>query len=94
MTARTGEGQRRRSRKEPLEVRLSLRVTFGDGPGEAVQMLDDQRVPLVGSVFENRDRILRAFSMQMLRAGVRQPMVIKEIFPAYRLLARLKPSVF
>lgn len=82
----------RRRRPEPLDVRLSLRFKFGDAPGESVQMIDDRRVPLVGSVFESRDRILRAFAMSMLKAGMLQPKVVAELFPAVRLLSRLRPG--
>ncbi len=92
MVAKTGSVKRRRREREPLEVRLSLRFTFGDEPGEHVQMIEDRQVPLVGSVFDNRDRILRSFAMLMLRAGMVQPKVISELFPAYRLLTRLRPS--
>lgn len=73
-------------------MRVSLRFIFGDEPGENVRMIDDRRVPLVGSLFENRDRILRSFAMLMLRAGMVQPKVIAEIFPAFRLFSRLRPS--
>lgn len=91
MVAKTG-GARRRRKAEPLEVRLSLRFTFGDEPDDCVQMLSDRRVPLVGSVFESRDRILRNFAMLMVRAGAMQPKVVAEIFPALRLLTRLRQS--
>lgn len=92
MVAKPRAVGRRRKPEEPLEVRVSLRFVFGDGPGESVRMIDDRRVPLVGSVFEHRDRILRSFAMLMLRAGVAQPKVIAEIFPAFRVFSRLRPS--
>lgn len=92
MVAKTRAASRRKRPQEPLEVRVSLRFVFGDEPGENVRMIDNRRVPLVGSVFENRDRILRSFTMLMLRAGMLQPKVVAEISPAFRLFSRLRPS--
>ena len=84
---------KRRSRRPPapetpLEVRLSLKVRFGEGTSETVTMIDDRRVPMVSSVFDNRDRILRAFTMLLLRASLSQPKVMREILPALRLLGK------
>ncbi len=79
---------RHQRQQEPLEVRVSLRFTFGDELGDSVQMIDDRRVPLVGSVFENRALILHSFTLLMLRAGIMQSKVIAEIIPAFRLLSR------
>ena len=66
------EGERRR-RKEPLEVILTVKFNFGDHPRDAVTLVDEQRVPLVGSVFENRDRIAREFMRLLVKGGARQP---------------------
>jgi hypothetical protein len=78
--------ERRRREREPLEVRMTMRFNFGDGPEEAVTVMDDRRVPMVGSVFESRDRILRAFTVLLLRSGMSQPKVAKELIPLLRLL--------
>ena len=59
---------RARSR-EPLEIDLTVKMNFGDRASEAVTLIDDRRVPLVGSVFENRDRIAREFVKLLVRAG-------------------------
>lgn len=82
--------KRRRTRVEdaPLEVRLSLKVRFGEGTGETVTLMDDRRVPMVNSVFDNRDRILRAFTTLLLRASLSQPKVMREILPALRLFGK------
>lgn len=77
----------RRRQREPLEVRLSMRVKFGDEPGEAITVMDDRRVPMVDSVFASRDRIVRAFMMMMVRAGAAQPKVARELLPIIRLLS-------
>lgn len=72
----------RRERQEPLEVRLSLGFRFGEEEDDRVTMLEDRSIPMVGSVFQYRDRIIRSFAMLMLRAGVSQPKVVAEILPA------------
>jgi len=66
-------GRARRRRKEPLDVVLTLKLNFGDSPGDALTLVEEQRVPLVGSVFENRDRIAREFLRLLLKASSRQP---------------------
>jgi hypothetical protein len=78
--------ERRRRAREPLEVRMTMRFNFGDTPEEAVTVMDDRRIPMVGSVFESRDRILRGFAALLVRAGMTQPKVAKELFPLLKLL--------
>ena len=78
--------ERRRRAQEPLEVRMTMRFNFGETPEEAVTVMNDRRVPLVGSVFESRDRILRAFTVLLVRTGMAQPKVAKELIPLLRLL--------
>lgn len=58
-----------RRRRDPLEVVLTFRMNFGEGPADALTLVDGRRVPLVGSVFENRDRIAREFVRLMVKAG-------------------------
>ena len=60
--------QRARNR-EPMEVELTVKMNFGDRPSEAVTLVDGRKVPLVGSVFENRDRIAREFVKLLVKAG-------------------------
>lgn len=81
----------RRERNEPLEVRLTLRYRFGSEPDDAVTVMDDRPVPMVESVFKNRDRILRALATTMIRAGASQPKVLKEMIPVLGLLKGRKP---
>ena len=69
---------RARSR-EPMEVVLTVKMNFGDRPSEAMTLIDERRVPLVGSVFENRDRIARAFVQLLIKAGARQPQVVRRL---------------
>ena len=78
--------ERRRKQREPLEVRLTMRFNFGDTPEDTVTVMDDRRVPMVGSVFESRDRIIRGFTMLLLKASAAQPKVARELIPLLRLL--------
>jgi hypothetical protein len=72
MIANTVARERRR-RKEPLEVVLTVKFNFGDHPHEALTLVQERRVPLVGSIFDNRDRIAREFLRLLVKAGARQP---------------------
>lgn len=80
----------RKGQQEPLEVRLSVTYKFGDAPEDAVKIMEDRSIPMVNSVFENRDRIMRGFVMGLLRAGASQPKVLREVFPAVKLLKKLR----
>lgn len=89
MIAKASDGKARRRRQEPLEVRLTFRINYGDTPAEAVTVMNDRRVPMVNSVFDNRDRIVRFLATSILRVGMAQPKVVREIFPALKLIRRL-----
>lgn len=75
-----------RARKEPLEIDLTVAFRFGDQPDDKVTMIDNRRVPLVGSVFDSRDLLLRNFVKLLLKAGLAQPRVLKELMPALNLI--------
>ena len=64
--------ERRRS-KQPMEVILTVKFNFGDHPRDAMTLVQERRVPLVGSIFDNRDRIAREFLRLLVKAGARQP---------------------
>lgn len=83
---------RKPRRQEPLEVKLSFRVRFGDAPDELVTVIDDSAIPMVNSVFQQRDRILRSFTMLLLRASFAQPKVVRELFPALKFLNKIRKS--
>lgn len=80
---------RHRRRNEPLEVKLTLRYRFGDEPDDTVTVMDDRAIPMVDSVFKNRDRIVRAFAMTLVRAGITKPKVVRELVPGLRLLRKV-----
>jgi hypothetical protein len=75
---------------EPLEVDLTVSFRFGDEPDDKVTMIDNRRVPMVGSVFEQRDAMVRNFVKLLLKAGLTQPKVLGEIVPALKLIRRKK----
>jgi hypothetical protein len=82
----------RRRKPDPLEVRMTLSFRFGDEAEDSVTVMNDRKLPMVGSVFQSRDRIVRAFAVLLVRTGMAQPKVLREIVPALNLLRRLRPS--
>ena len=68
-----------RRRKTPMEVTLTFKMNFGDTPADAVTLIDERKVPLVGSVFDNRDRIAREFVRLMLKAGAQQQRLMRSV---------------
>lgn len=87
------EPRTRRKLREPLDVRLTFKINFGESPADAVTVMHERRVPMVNSVFEHRDRIVRTFAMSLVRVGLAQPKVVREVFPAMKLLRKLKKAV-
>lgn len=79
---------RRKRAKQPIEVDLTVAFRFGDEPGDKVTVIDNRRVPMVGSVFDSRDAVVRGFVKLLLKAGLTQPRVLSEVLPAVRLLQR------
>ncbi len=83
MISKAGRSKRvARPRNEPLEVDLTVRFRFGDEPEDTVTPVDQRRVPMVNSVFKNRDRILRAFVALMFKAGLSSPKVVGQLLPS------------
>lgn len=85
-----------RSRKrEPLAVNVTLIVRTGSEPENQITILDDRKIPMVGSVFEYRNRIRRFFVSSLLRVAATSPAVYREIAPGVgalfsRAMARAK----
>jgi hypothetical protein len=71
-----------RREKKPLDIRLTMRVRFGEQPDEQVTVVNDRRLKLVGSVFQYRDRAINFLVYEVLRAGARQPKVYGGLAPA------------
>lgn len=95
MIAKAPEAPNKSPRKvrEPLDVRLTFKINFGETPADAVTVMNERRVPMVDSVFEHRDRIVRTFAMSLVRVGLAQPKVVREVFPAMKLLRKLKKTI-
>lgn len=72
----------RRREKKPLDVRLTMRVRFGEQPDEQVTVVNDRRLKLIGSAFQYRDRAINFLVYEVLRAGARQPRVYGGLAPA------------
>lgn len=73
---------------EPLEVDLTLSFRFGDAPEDKVTVIDNRRVPMVGSVFDAREVLMRQFVRLLAKAAISQPKVLGEIVPALKLIQR------
>ena len=58
-----------------------MRLRFGDAEDDRITMIERQKVPMVHSVFENRDRIVRQFVKLLVLGGVRSPRVVRELNP-------------
>jgi hypothetical protein len=80
------KSQRRRPR--PVDVQLTLKMNFGDKPADAITVIDNRRVPMVGSIFAYRDRIVRGFALLLVKTGLAQPKVARELFPVLKVLRR------
>ena len=77
-----------RRRPKPVDVQLTLKMNFGDSHDDAITVIDNRRVPMVGSVFSYRDRIVRAFALLLVKTGLAQPRVARELFPVLKLWKR------
>lgn len=71
-----------------MEIQLTVAFRFGDQPDDVVTVIDDRRIPLVDSVFDSRDAIVRNFVRLLLKAAVTQPKVLREIVPALKMVPR------
>lgn len=78
---------RRASRKrEPVDVRLTVAFRFGPEPEDHVTVMNDRSVPMVGTLFDSRDAIVRGFFKLLLKASAQQPKVAAELLPLIKLL--------
>ena len=75
---------RSRGRREPLDIQLTLKFNFGSEPADVITVMDNKNVPMVGSIFEHRDRLVRMFTTLLVKNSLSSPKVIRELFPALR----------
>lgn len=80
-------------KREPLAVNVTLVVRTGPEPENQFTLLDNRKIPMVGSVFEYRNRISRFFVSSLLRVAATSPSVYRELAPGLgALLGRVKTS--
>lgn len=58
-----------------------MAVRYGDEPDESLTVVDGRKVPMVGSVFEQRDRIVRGFGKVLLKTLSARPSLLREVIP-------------
>jgi len=75
-----------RPSRKPLDIKLTVAFRFGDEPGDRVTVMNDRSIPLVGTVFDSRDRIVRGFSKLLFKAAASRPKVATELMPVLKLL--------
>lgn len=70
---------RRRAKrdKEPLEVRLSFTIRTGNRDEDEYRLLRDKRVPMVGSVFQYRDKAARFLALSLMRVAAMNKSVLR-----------------
>ncbi len=83
-TART----RHKREEDPLDLRLTVAVRFGEEEDDRVVLLDDREIAMVGSIFRYRDRIARFMVTGLFRAAMLQPKVAARLLPGLRMLRR------
>ncbi len=81
MATRRKRGGSRGRKPEPLDVNLTVRFKFGEAPDDTLTMIDGRRVPMAGSLLDNRDRILRGFTRMLVKAATLQPKLARELWP-------------
>jgi len=81
MDETTSKAKSKSRQRKPLEVNLTVVVRTGVEEENIFTLLDNRRVPMVGSVFEYRDRIRRFFVSSLLRVATSSPAVYREIAP-------------
>lgn len=84
--ADTPATSKRRSRRqaEPLKLKLTVAVRFGEEDEDRVVLVDDREVAMFGSIFRYRDLIARYTVTGLFRAAMLQPKVAAKLFPALR----------
>jgi hypothetical protein len=85
MVATRGDSTKKARRREPpLDVDLSVTFRFGEAPEDRVTVIDQRRVPMMGSVFDSRDAVMRGFIKLLMKAAVMQPKVLGEVVPLFK----------
>ena len=83
---------RRKREKGPLDIRVTMRVKFGDQPEDIVTVVDNHQLKLVGSAFQYRDRAIRFLVYNVLNAGAQRPKIYGRFAPAVTRMTRMFAS--
>lgn len=86
MPTRTDSASIRRRRapgRRPLNVNITFDVRFGDRPQDRIRLMDHTDMPLVGTVFDYRSRIIESFTRSLMRAALRHPDTYRALVPAW-----------
>ncbi len=90
----TDQVQRRkrseRRSKEPLAVKLTVAVRFGEEEEDRVVLIDDREIQMVGSIFRYRDKIAQFMVTGLLKAAMLQPRLASKLMPGLKTLQRKK----
>lgn len=81
---------RNRRRHDPLEIQMTLCFKFGSEPTDVITVMNNKSVPMVGSIFEHRDRVVRGFTALLVKNSLSSPKVINELFPVFRAMRKRK----
>ena len=68
--------------KKPVDIRLTMRVKFGDKADDVITVVNGRHLKLIGNAFQYRDRAISFLVYQILRAGSRKPRVYGHFAPA------------
>lgn len=75
------DGSSLRGKRDPLEVNLSLVIRTGPDPVDQFTIMNNRKIPMVGSVFEYRNRIQRFVIRALLKVASSSPAVYREVAP-------------
>lgn len=68
---------RRKTAAAPLEVTLQVDVRYGVEPDDVVTIVEQRRIPLLGTLFEQRDALMRGLLRLMMKAAMATPGVLR-----------------
>lgn len=72
---------RRKAAPPPLEVTLQVDVRYGAAPEDVVTIVEQRRIPLLGTLFEQRDVLMRGLFKLMMKAAMATPGVLRRRRP-------------
>ncbi|QHS08779.1 hypothetical protein [Sinimarinibacterium sp. NLF-5-8] len=88
MSSKSSNRKRKPRDVEPVEVELTVQFRFGDEPDDVVTPLSAAKVPMVNSVFQNRDRIVAGLVALTVQAGLASPKVVGQLWPILKFIKR------